>query len=181
MTTRLITSPFTKYFFYKRFLLPNFSSNELDSLSNFIKNSHLITLERSRWWCRTKIIGGCAFEYYPKSRCALISYLIIDEKYRSQGLSSNLFKETIHYLKKKDPKIKAILIETKQSNIYARGIFERWGFQFDELDNYIQPALAKYKDPIFDLSLGIYIINKITPTVELIKEWLDEFVEKIKK
>lgn len=182
---KVVTSPFTKYFFYKRFLRPNFSSNELDSLSNFVKNSQLITLNLSipPWFCIPKVIGGCAFEYYPKSRCALISYLIIDEKYRSQGWSSKLFKETLYYLKKNEPGLKAILIETKRSNMHARSIFQRWGFQFDELDNYIQPALAKYKDPIFDLSLGIYrrSPSKVESNFQLIKEWLDEFVEKIKK
>jgi N-acetylglutamate synthase-like GNAT family acetyltransferase len=180
---KVVTSPFTKYFFYKRFLRPNFSSNELDSISNFVKNSHLITLNLSRgWWYPTKVIGGCAFEYYPKSGCALITYLILDDKYRSRGFSSQLFVETLNSLKKESG-LKAILIETKRSNTYAKGIFERWGFHFDEIDNYIQPALSKYKDPIFDLSLGIYrrSPSKVESNFQLIKEWLDEFVEKIKK
>jgi GNAT superfamily N-acetyltransferase len=179
---QLVKSHLSKYFFYKRFLAPNFSPNELDTIGNFVKNSYLITLNRPRSTCVpiNTCVGGCAFEYYPRSGCALITYLVIDEKYRLNGFSSLLFKETLDYLKKEERGLKAILIETKRSNNYTKGIFERWGFHFNEIDNYIQPALSKYKDPVFDLSLGIYKINP-TNTFGLIKEWLSEFIEKIKK
>jgi len=39
---------------------------------------------------RRRLAGGHMFEYYPKSRCGLLSYIVVDRNSRRQGLGGRL-------------------------------------------------------------------------------------------
>jgi len=44
------------------------------------------------------IIGGLVFEYYPTTNCALVTYIIVNEKYFNKGIGTDLLRRALTIL-----------------------------------------------------------------------------------
>lgn len=44
---------------------------------------------------KSEIVGGHYSELYPKSGCGLLSYFVVNEKYRGQGIGSFLIQDCV--------------------------------------------------------------------------------------
>lgn len=55
-----------------------------------------------------------------------ICLLFVDKKYQNKGIGKRLFKEAVEYIKKNDPKIKIVEVN---SSPYAKEIYKRMGFR----------------------------------------------------
>lgn len=44
------------------------------------------------------IVGGLVFEYYPITNCALVTYVVVNEKYSNKGIGTDLLRRAITIL-----------------------------------------------------------------------------------
>jgi hypothetical protein len=67
-----------------------------------------------------KIAGGLMYEFYPRSLCGLLSYVVVIEEYRGKGIANYLIQEGKRFLnedakaytKNPDAEIRGIFLET---------------------------------------------------------------------
>lgn len=83
------------------------------------------------------ILGGIAYELYPRSRCGLLTYMVVAPAARRGGLGEQLFREAAADLRARGAE--AVLGEVQGAERLAR--FQRWGAHALEVP-YIQPSLA---------------------------------------
>ena len=68
-----------------------------------------------------------------------ISKVMVSESFRNAGIASALMKELIDFAEKKQ--LKRLSLEVRESNIYARKLYEKFGF------NYLGIIKNMYDDP----------------------------------
>jgi GNAT superfamily N-acetyltransferase len=83
------------------------------------------------------IVGGICYELYPRSRCGLLTYMVVAPAARRRGLGERLFREAAAELVARGAK--AVLGEVEGEERLAR--FARWGAHVVDVE-YVQPALA---------------------------------------
>ena len=101
---------------------------------------------------RREIVGGIAFERYPRSRCGLVTYMVIAPTARRQGLGKRLQREAAAALfaagapavfgEVNDPRWLGQGVDEPAEEMWRR--IERnqeWGARVVEV-RYVQPALA---------------------------------------
>jgi len=141
------------------------------------------------------ISGGIVFEYYKESACGLVTYFVVDARYRKQGVVKILLKRALNQLTeiaKKHGKegCHVILAETNATGVedgvmpstVRHKIMQRLGMAHIGVE-YIQPPLDEGKDECYDLLLIAYLespaIKKegknYTVPAEHVKAWLKEF------
>jgi len=86
---------------------------------------------------RDAILGGIAYELYPRSRCGLMTYMVVAPEVRGRGLGEQLFREAAGELRARGAK--AVLGEVQGPERLAR--FQRWGARVLDVP-YVQPSLA---------------------------------------
>jgi GNAT superfamily N-acetyltransferase len=101
---------------------------------------------------RRVILGGIAFEHYPRSACGLVTYMVIAPAARRQGLGRRLQREAA--LAMYDAGARAVFGEVNDPRLAGRGVDEpveqmwrrlernqAWGARVVDA-RYVQPALS---------------------------------------
>lgn len=179
--------------FYEELLHPAFSAfpDELDSLSTFYYSLNNLSTEPYKLHITLlvdscQIFAGCCYEYYPKSKCCLLTYLVVSDESKGKGLSKVLIMEMLQEIQSNYGKIEAVFAESNSDDIdeskdvmnpkLRRQILNRLGFSYLDID-YIQPPLSEELDKCRDLLLGVYkdylVEGKIKSVIVL--NWLEEF------
>lgn len=83
------------------------------------------------------IVGGIAFELYPRSRCGLMTYMVVAPAARRRGLGERLFRGAADDLRARGAR--AVLGEVHGEERLRR--FAKWGAQVVDVP-YVQPSLA---------------------------------------
>jgi GNAT superfamily N-acetyltransferase len=83
------------------------------------------------------ILGGIAFELYPKSRCGLMTYLVVAPHVRNRGLGEQMFRDAAAELRARGAR--AVLGEVHGEDRLRR--FARWGAHVLDVP-YVQPSMA---------------------------------------
>jgi len=143
------------------------------------------------------ISGGIVFEYYKESSCALVTYFVVDARYRKQGVVKTLLKRTLNQLTLtakahgKDG-CPVTFAETNATGVedgvmpstVRHKIMQRLGMGHVGVE-YIQPPLDEGKEECYDLLLIAYIESpaikkegqKYTVPAAPVKAFLEEFVQ----
>jgi GNAT superfamily N-acetyltransferase len=116
----------------------------------------------------TELCGGVACEYYPKSQCGLVTYIVTDPQYRSRGIARKLISAAIDALEQESRSrghagLRALFLETNDAEKISaeqdvmdpaqrQGILQRLGFGLLEF-RYVQPPLGEGRSSCFDLIL----------------------------
>jgi len=194
--------------FYNECMIPSFGmfANELEDLSvwegNLTRSDDpekyklhvLIIREKS---APDVILGGVATEYYPKSGCALMTYIVTSPAARGKGVSRPLIDEVIRTMDADAkeaglPACKAIFLETNDdSKVEASAdvmapkvrqqIFEKLGFVLLKF-GYVQPPLGVGKEACFNLILGVYkrdVDKDNSLDSKILFDWIIEFSEEL--
>jgi GNAT superfamily N-acetyltransferase len=172
--------------FYNDFIIPAFPlEDERDpltgwetSLSEEVQNdprapaSHLLLVFDKEDRKKSDIMAGCAFEYYAKSNCALLTYIVIAPQCRQKGLARRLIQEELKILandakhRSQAADCRAVFAEINSPErvkatqdvmdpAVRLKIFARLGFK--KLDfEYIQPPLSPGQQKCKNLVLAIY-------------------------
>jgi len=111
------------------------------------------------------ISGGIVFEYYKESGCALITYFVVDARYRKQGVVKYLISRALQKLQQTAKEHKRENVEIAFAETNATGvedgvmpstvrhkIMQRLGFAHVGCE-YIQPPLDEGKSESYDLVL----------------------------
>ncbi|EFA76800.1 histidine kinase [Heterostelium album PN500] len=127
------------------------------------------------------IMGGVVFEYYPNGNFGCITYLLVNNEYRGQGIAGLLMKHAVSSLDN-DAKshghlggINAIFLETNSADKVAPEddvmapaqrhiIFHKLGIRLLDFD-YVQPPLALEHGKCRDLLLTCVLTNNIPSDV----------------
>ncbi|HSR95501.1 MAG TPA: GNAT family N-acetyltransferase [Kofleriaceae bacterium] len=101
---------------------------------------------------RRELLGGIAFEHYPRSGCGLVTYMVIAPAARRQGLGRRLQREAARSLfaegvravfgEVNDPRLAGVGVDEPIESMWRR--LERnqvWGARVLDV-RYVQPALA---------------------------------------
>ena len=83
------------------------------------------------------IVGGIAFELYPRSRCGLMTYMVVAPAAQRRGLGERLFRGAAGDLRARGAR--AVLGEVHGEERLRR--FAKWGAQVVDVP-YVQPSLA---------------------------------------
>lgn len=174
--------------FYNDMMVPNFGQFEdeledveiwIDLIENQNKpdsqfNLHiLLALQKTQVDGAEKkvILGGCACEYYPVSNCGLLTYIAVDPKHRSKGISGQIVQNVLTTLngdaiKGGKPGLSALFLETNDATkvdaekdvmdpLVRHKILNRLGFSILGF-NYVQPALSPEQQKCVDLLLAVH-------------------------
>jgi GNAT superfamily N-acetyltransferase len=126
------------------------------------------------------IAGGIVLERYPRTRCGLLTYMVVAPRARGQGLGKQLVDDALArlhdapavYGEVNDPQTQTREpVEVAQRRL---AMFERWGARLVDLP-YVQPALAPGLAPDETLRL----IAWRDPDPVLAQRFVDEFREVI--
>lgn len=85
------------------------------------------------------IIAGITYEAYPKSRCGLVTYLVVAPHARGRGLGRRLFEYAAHDLYARGAR--AVFGEVNRDAPERVARFVRWGSRVLDYA-YVQPALG---------------------------------------
>jgi len=180
--------------FYNDLLMPNFGidPNELDDLEtfqealnlNFHYTLHIVLIVDEF----ENIIAGLSCEYYPKSKCSLLTYIAVKPEYQGKGLTKTLISELNYYLKQYHPENLALFAESNSDDVdktkdvmdpkLRRKILNNIGFKYLGI-NYIQPPLSENKSKCKNLLLGVYNQDPSIKSIksEIVLNWIKEFYE----
>eukprot|EP00160_Parvularia_atlantis_P014350 Unigene3522_Nuclearia_a/m.10756 Unigene3522_Nuclearia_a/g.10756 ORF Unigene3522_Nuclearia_a/g.10756 Unigene3522_Nuclearia_a/m.10756 type:complete len:264 (-) Unigene3522_Nuclearia_a:63-854(-) len=118
----------------------------------------------------SKIAGGVACEYYPKSNCGLLTYIAVDTEWRQKSLGRVLVREVLKALhadarKAGKAACDAVFLETNSDNVaqekdvmvpaVRRRVLHKLGFRILRF-RYVQPALAPGLGKCTDLLLTVH-------------------------
>jgi len=134
-----------------------------------LKNSndpHSVIVLKNDNDVQTEVSGGLIADWYEKSKCIHLTYIIVDEKYRAKGIAKELINEGIKQIsdwikENRNIKIRNIFFESNNPektvndnfNPYKRlEIFSKLGARRINI-NYIQPALDPEKKEVENLFL----------------------------
>eukprot|EP00744_Colponema_vietnamica_P026735 GILI01039755.1.p1 GENE.GILI01039755.1~~GILI01039755.1.p1 ORF type:complete len:270 (+),score=11.15 GILI01039755.1:123-932(+) len=121
------------------------------------------------------IVGGCVFEFYPRSKTGLIAYLVVNPEHRGQGIARRLLQtahdaisDTLSKLRQAEkdqeksniPNHIALFAETNalgiedglMSSQERHTVLRRLGFKMLQMD-YTQPPISAFGNPCSDLYL----------------------------
>ena len=85
------------------------------------------------------IIAGITYEAYPKSRCGLVTYMVVSPHARGRGLGRQLFEYAANDLYARAAR--AVFGEVNRNAPERIVRFERWGARVLDYA-YVQPALG---------------------------------------
>jgi GNAT superfamily N-acetyltransferase len=116
-----------------------------------------------------EIKAGASFEYYPKSSCGLLTYIVVAGKFRRQGLARQLSDVILSKLYEDAGiaclPLNAVFLETNSDKIPAdqdvmvprlrRQVLKQVGFNILDFD-YVQPPLSEVKGKCRDLHLAVH-------------------------
>jgi GNAT superfamily N-acetyltransferase len=92
------------------------------------------------------ILGGCAYEVYPRSNAGFITYMVVRPDARGRGIGRSFFvgiSQTLY-----GEGIRAVLGEVKDPRVHGEAAvarlrrFERWGARVLDVP-YVQPSLGE--------------------------------------
>lgn len=107
------------------------------------------------------IIAGITYELYPKSRCGLVTYMVVAPHARERGLGRQLFEHTARDLYARGAR--AVFGEVNRNAPERIARFERWGARV--LDTpYVQPALGAGLDE--DKGLRLIVLPPVPAQVD---------------
>lgn len=179
--------------FYEELLVPNFSQfpDELDGLDTFYNvlnniSKSLYTLHITLLVEEDRILAGASYEYYPKSKSALLTYIVVSDVSKGIGLSKIIMSEIKNQLNIHHGEIKALFAESNSDKVdefkdvmnpkLRRQILNKLGFEYLDFD-YIQPPLSDKSDKCKNLLLAVHkdylSINGFENSTLL--NWLEEF------
>ena len=75
--------------------------------------THLVVALQADGVAASSVLGGIVFEYYPASRCGLLTYLVVDRAQRRRGLARRLISTAIGILNH----------DAQQQSSTLRGVF----------------------------------------------------------
>ena len=149
--------------FYNELLIPNFGifPDELDSLENFklaLDSKFQYQLNIILLFDDETLVAGCSYEFYPKSKCSLLTYIAVSKNHQGLGLSKILINELLNQLSQNHPDCLALLCESNSDKVKGdvmdpklrRKVLNNIGFQFLDFD-YIQPPLSTEQEKCKDL------------------------------
>eukprot|EP01100_Stratorugosa_tubuloviscum_P006496 TRINITY_DN2801_c0_g3_i2.p1 TRINITY_DN2801_c0_g3~~TRINITY_DN2801_c0_g3_i2.p1 ORF type:complete len:305 (-),score=141.69 TRINITY_DN2801_c0_g3_i2:90-938(-) len=176
--------------FYNELMIPNFpDGDELDPIDVWIEmfspNNSLyrttilqITLAFEKNDENLELIlGGAVNEYYPRSQCGLISYIVVNQKIRGSNIGTiladqsfivlNSFAQFFHSI----PKCRVIFAETNSPDLVSPEqdvmaprirckVLHKMGFSLVNF-NYIQPPLSENQSAAYNLLLIALKTNEI--------------------
>lgn len=113
-----------------------------------------------------RVVGGVVFEYYPASRCGLVTFVFVDARTRKRGLARSLMERAearllersagtirVIFAEAEDPeRVKALGIRTAIDPAIRLAILDRLGARRVRVP-YIQPPLGPGKQPARHLYL----------------------------
>ena len=116
-----------------------------------------------------KVAGGLIAEYYPVSKCILLTYIFVDKAYRSKGIGETLINKKLRYElieRELNGQVNAVFLETEnplltevedskvldfQDTVRKRfDFFRKIGAKWIDIP-YIQPALSEEQQPAKNL------------------------------
>jgi GNAT superfamily N-acetyltransferase len=194
--------------FYNECMIPSFGmfADELEDLSVWEGNItreeipdryklHVLVIREKS--APDVLLGGVATEFYPKSGCALLTYIVTSPAARGKGVSRPLVEEVIKVMDADAkeagfPACKAIFLETNDetkvdasADVMApkirQQIFEKLGFVLLKF-GYVQPPLGPDKQPCDNLILGVYkrdVDKDLSFDSHTLLEWVTEFSEEL--
>jgi GNAT superfamily N-acetyltransferase len=132
------------------------------------------------------IHGGIVYERYRRSRCGLMTYMVVAREHRKHGLGRRLLREAADSLRDPDGYVFGEVSDPltcepshREESWRRLELFERWGARVVDA-RYIQPRLDETKDR--DRALRLLVFPGAAPlpaTVrgDVIAQFLDEFFE----
>jgi hypothetical protein len=177
--------------FYNELLIPNFGlfPDELDSLDNFklaLASEFQYTLNIILLFDDDILVAGCSYEFYPKSKCSLLTYIAVSKNHQGLGLSKTLINELLNQLNQNYPDCLALLCESNSDRVKVdvmdpkvrRKVLNNIGFYFLDFD-YIQPPLSSEQQKCKDLILGVHKNWLVDDSIhsDIILDWLEEFYQ----
>lgn len=183
--------------FYAELLEPNFGRfpEELEDLETFteaLKRStntppytlHVLLLHDE---ISGKLMAGCAFEFYPKSCCGLLTYIAVQEQFQGRGLGKQLVEAASRELTRVHGQLNAFFLETNSDAVDAerdvlrpairRMILGKLGFYCLDFA-YVQPPLSPALGKCRDLLLAVherYLSSEKLMDARVLLEWVEEF------
>lgn len=178
--------------FYNELLVPNFGKfpDELQELVVFERGiqerNYPYLLNIILVMKDDDLLGGCSYDFYRKSNCGLLAYIVVKPQYRNLGISKILIERTLQDLNLiSSGTLKGLFLETHSDNIVNDvlepklrvQILKKLGFTLLNF-NYIQPALSHNGGKSYDLMLAVhknYSNSKIGSVCsKIILDWLFE-------
>jgi len=171
--------------FYNTMMVPNFGQFEdeledveiwIDQLENQDSkkefNLHILLVQdKDATDDASRLMGGCACEYYPQSNCGLLTYFAVDPKYRNKGIGRYLVDNVLTTLNADavsagKPGLSALFLETNDDTKVSAAddvidpavrhkILNRLGFSILKFQ-YVQPALSDEQEKCSNLLLALH-------------------------
>jgi GNAT superfamily N-acetyltransferase len=107
------------------------------------------------------IAGGITYELYPKSRCGLVTYMVVAPSARERGLGRTLLTSAARELY--DAGARAVFGEVHRDAPQRLARFQRWGARLVDFA-YVQPALGPGLEP--DHGLCLIVLPPIPERVD---------------
>jgi len=121
--------------------------------------------------------GGLVFEYHPKTNCGMLTYLVVDEVCRGQGMGRKLVEKAVQILNETAKQrghsngCNGVFLETNspskfdiQNDVMSprdrQIVYIKLGFQIVDI-NYIAPPLGPHKTKMDFLTLMVLITPQI--------------------
>lgn len=113
-----------------------------------------------------RVMGGTVLEYYPGCQSFLLTYILVDNEFRGQGVSRFLVENGIRTVigEKGKEKVRAVFFESNipwktvndSFNPWERfRVFSKLGAKWIDI-NYTQPSLGKGRNKVHNLYLLIF-------------------------
>lgn len=115
---RRIYDEHTFKLFYDELLYPNFGmfTDDLDTLETFnylLSRYDFLQVYVAFDDSNLEILGGVCFEHFSKSKCTLLTYLVVKPEHQRKGIASSLIKKVLDECKDQH----ALFLETNISTI----------------------------------------------------------------
>lgn len=186
--------------FYCELYIKEFpDENERESLDNIIKQAKRMKNEREcRYHCILatlggQIVGGIIGDYFAKSNCGVIEFIVVEQSKRQQRIGSGLISNLINFFNtdaqkySNKSKIDYYFFEVENPNrMITNNLVENckkrlsfWNkMSADLLEiNYVQPPLEKGKSSVDYLFLAICVVNTQLSRDEIKKERIIRFLQ----
>ena len=163
--------------FYASIYVNNFAPDERDSIDDLIErtinlkseNHHDIVLA----YQNGELAGGVVFDWFKKSNCGMIEYIVVDSKYRGMRIAKRLVSVATAYMTHYagNKRLNGIFIEIedpeKFEQLDAQAALDNyrrlqlWSrSKYNRVDiNYIQPALGEGLSKLDNLMLAVNTLN----------------------
>jgi GNAT superfamily N-acetyltransferase len=185
--------------FYASLIQPSFSmfGDELEDLDVWESNLSssgdkyalhvILCLEDSKDLC-----GGVACEYYPKSQCGLLTYIVTNPQHRNKGVAGKLVSAAVEALEQESRSrghagLRALFLETNDSEKISaeedcmdpaerQRILQRLGFGLLQFQ-YVQPPLGEGRSSCHDLILcaNVKVSGEAGVDKNAFLDWVREF------